>query len=165
MPNKSLAEIEEEQIEAEKPPKKKRKWLLPIIIIAVIAIAGGIGAFIFFTKPGDDNVATKETKKVEEGAMFALEPFVVNLADPAGMRFLRTVTYLELADPAITETAMARTPQIRNAIIMILTVKTPVEVIIPEGKMQLKNEIKTAVNEILGENAVRDVFLTDFVIQ
>jgi flagellar FliL protein len=165
MVDEKKKKLEGEEEQTEEPPKKKRKGLLLIIIIAVIAIAGGIGAFIFFSKPGEDKVTIKETKKVEEGVMFALEPFIVNLTDPAGVRFLRVSMYLELTGPAIAEKAKARTPQIRDAIITLLTVKTPGELIHPEGKLQLKDEINIRINQVLGENAVRDVFLTDFVMQ
>lgn len=151
--------------EGQEPKKKKGKNLLLIIIIVVVAIAGGIGAFVFFSKPGEDKVATKETKKVEDVVMFALEPFVVNLTDPRGAKFLRVALYLELAGPAVAEMAKARTPQIRDAVITLLTAKTSEELIHPEGKLQLKDEINIRVNQILGENAVRDVFLTDFVMQ
>jgi flagellar FliL protein len=165
MVDEKKKKLEGEEEQTEEPRKKKGKGLLLIIIIAVVAIAGGIGAFVFFSKPGEDKAAIKETKKVEEGVMFALEPFTVNLTDPRGARFLRVALYLELAGPAVAEMAKARTPQIRDAIITLLTAKTSEELIHPEGKLQLKDEINIRINQILGENAVRDVFLTDFVMQ
>jgi len=157
--------IEKEDVQEKEMPKKKGKNLLLIIVIAVVATAGGIGAFVFFSKHGEDKVATKETKQVEIGAMFALEPFVVNLSDPAGARFLKVSLHLELSGPAVAEMAKARTPQIRDAVITLLTSKTSGELIHPEGKLQLKDEINIRINQVLGENAVRDVYLTDFVMQ
>lgn len=156
--------IEKEDVQEEKPSNKKGKNLLLIIIIAVVAIVGGIIAYVILLKPAEDKVAIKEEKKVEV-VMFAMEPFVVNLTDPARVRFLRVSLYLELAGPAVAEKAKARTPQIRDAIITLLTAKTHGELIHPEGKLQLKDEINIRINQILGENAVRDVFLTDFVMQ
>ncbi len=163
-----MVDEKEEKLEGEeegqKPKKKKGKNLILIIIIAVAVIAGGAGAFLFFTKSGD-KAEKKEEKKVEEGVTFALEPFVVNLSDPTGTRFLKVSLQLELAGPAVMEKAKTKTPQIRDAIITLLTSKTSDALISPEGKLQLKDEINIRINQVLGENSVKNVYLTDFVMQ
>jgi flagellar FliL protein len=153
-----------EEGQAEEPKKKKGKGLLLIIIIAVVAIATGAGLYFFvFSKSGDK--PKKEGAKVEEGVTFALDPFVVNLSDPTGTRFLKVSLQLELAGPAVSEKAKTKTPQMRDAIISLLTSKTSDALISPEGKLQLKDEINLRVNQILGENSVKNVYLTDFVMQ
>ncbi len=150
--------------EGQETKKKKGKNLILIIIIAVAVIAGGAGAFFFFTKYGD-KADKKEAAKAEEGVTFALEPFVVNLSDPAGTRFLKLSLQLELAGPAVMEKAKTKSPQIRDAIITLLTAKTSDALISPEGKLQLKDEINIRINQILGESSVKNVYLTDFVMQ
>lgn len=160
-------EKKEEKLEGEEEqaPKKKGKNFILIIIIAVAVIAGGAGAFFFFTKSGSEKAQKKGETKAEEGVTFALEPFIVNLSDPSGTRFLKVSLQLELAGPTVVEKAKAKTPQIRDAIITLLTAKTSDALISPEGKLQLKDEINIRINQILGENSVKNVYLTDFVMQ
>jgi flagellar FliL protein len=164
-----MVDEKEEKLEGEEegqePKKKKGKNLILIIIIAVAVLAGGAGAFFFFTKSGGNKTQKAEETKAAEGVTFALEPFVVNLSDPSGTRFLKVSLQLELAGPAVAEKAKTKTPQMRDAIITLLTSKTSDALISPEGKLQLKDEINIRVNQILGENSVKNVYLTDFVMQ
>lgn len=164
-----MAEEKEEKLEGEQEEepkkKKKNKNLILIIIIAVAVIAVGGGAFFFFTKAKGAKPEVKADAKLDEGVMFALDPFVVNLSDQTGNRFLKISVQLELAGPLIMEKAKGKTPQIRDAIITLLTNKTSEALIAPEGKLQLKDEINIRGNQILGENSVKNVYLTDFVMQ
>ncbi len=164
-----MAEEKEEKLEGEEeqqaPKKKKSKNMLLIIIIAVAVVLGGGGAFFFISKAGGDKAHKKEEAKKDEGVMFALEPFVVNLSDQSGNRFLKVSMQLELAGPALAESAKKKTPQIRDAIITLLTSKTSDALMSPEGKLQLKDEINITANQILGNNSVKNVYLTEFVMQ
>ena len=164
-----MVDEKKEKLEGEKegqePKKKKGKNLILIIIIAVAVLAGGVGAFFFFTKSGGNKAQKTEETKAAEGVTFALEPFVVNLSDPTGTRFLKVSLQLELTGPAVMEKAKTKTPQIRDAIITLLTSKTSDALISPEGKLQLKDEINIRINQVLGENSVKNVYLTDFVMQ
>ncbi|MCL4490676.1 MAG: flagellar basal body-associated FliL family protein [Nitrospirae bacterium] len=165
-----MAEERDEKLggeeELQEPKKKRSKNMLLIIIIAAAVVVGGAGAFYFLTKSGGDksHKAKGEAKK-EDGVMFALDPFVVNLSDQSGNRFLKVSLQLELAGPAVMEGAKAKTPQIRDSIITLLTSKTSDALISPEGKLQLKDEINITANQILGNNSVKNVYLTEFVMQ
>ena len=97
--------------------------------------------------------------------MFALDPFVVNLGDQGATKFLKVSMQLELSSPAILESAKGKTPQIRDAVINLLTSKTSDSLMSPEGKLQLKDEINMMANQILGNNTVKNVYLTEFVMQ
>lgn len=163
--------------EGEEPKPKKNKNMILIIIIAVAVIAGGTGAFFFFTKSGskggaqgekghgaEESKDSKESKK-DEGVMVPLDPFVVNLSDQTGSRYLKVSLQLEVSGPLIVEKAKGRTAQLRDAIITLLTSKSSETLISPEGKLQLKDEINIMANQILGNNSVKNVYLTDFVMQ
>lgn len=165
MADEKNPKLEDEEGGEQAPKKKKGKGLILIIIIAVAVIAGGAGAFLFFTKSAGEKEAKKEAAKADDGVTFALEPFVVNLSDPTGSRFLKVSLQLELASPIVMEKAKSKSPQIRDAVITLLTAKTSDALISPEGKLQLKDEINIRINQILGENSVKNVYLTDFVMQ
>lgn len=164
-----MAEEKEEKLEGEEeqqaPKKKKSKSMMLIIIVVVAVVIGGGGAFFFISKSGGDKAHKKEEAKKDEGVMFALEPFVVNLSDQSGNRFLKVTLQMELAGPTLAESAKQKTPQIRDAIITLLTSKTSDALMSPEGKLQLKDEINITANQILGNNSVKNVYLTEFVMQ
>ena len=144
----------------------KGKGVILIIVIALAVLLCGGGAFLFFTKSGGDKAQKKGgvTAK-EESAMFSLDPFIVNLNDQGATRFLKVVMQLELSNKAALETAKAKTPQMRDAIISMLSNHTSADLMLPEGKLQLKDEINLMANQILGNNTVKNVYFTDFVMQ
>jgi len=153
--------------EIKKPKKKLGKGLIVIIIVVVAVLVGGGGAFFFLSKSGGDKGQKKEKEdaKKEERVMFVLDPFVDNLGDQGATKFLKVSMQLELSSPAILESAKGKTPQIRDAIINLLTSKTSDSLMSPEGKLQLKDEINMMGNQILGNNTVKNVYLTEFVMQ
>ncbi len=149
-----------------KPKKKKAKGLILIIVIAVAVLLGGGGAFLFFTKTGGAKALKKgEVTSKEESIMFPLDPFVVNLGDQGSTKFLKVSVQLELSNKAASEMAKAKIPQIRDAIINVLTGKTSDDLMLPEGKLQLKDDINLMTNQILGDNTVKNIYFTDFVMQ
>ncbi len=151
--------------EPKKSKKKKGKGLIVIIIVVVAVLVGGGGAFFFLSKSGGGKEQKKEEMKKDESVMLALDPFVVNLSDQGATKFLKVSMQLELSSPAILESAKGKTPQIRDAIINLLTSKTSDSLMSPEGKLQLKDEINMMANQILGNNTVKNVYLTEFVMQ
>lgn len=152
--------------ETKKPKKKMGKGLIVIIIVVVAVLAGGGGAFFFLSKSGDKaQKKEKEDVKKDESVMYALDPFVVNLSDQGATKFLKVSMQLELSNPLTLESAKGKTPQIRDAIINLLTSKTSDSLMSPEGKLQLKDEINMMANQILGNNTVKNVYLTEFVMQ
>lgn len=160
--------VENEATEtSEQAPKKKKGKLLIIIIAAVVLLAGGASAYFFlFAKKTDEGKgdSSKQTKEAS-GVNFSFEPFVVNLMDSAGTKYLKVSIQIELSDAKLMEKAKSRTPQLRDAIITLITNKTSEELITAEGKIMLKDEIKQRANQILGEGTVLNVYLTDFVMQ
>jgi len=156
---------QEKAAEDETGAKKGKKKMLLIIIIAVVAVALAAGGFFLVPKFMGGSKEKKEETKGEEGAMFSLEPFVVNLNDAGGPKFLKVSLQLELAGPALMEKAKQKSPQLRDAVITLLTSKSSESLYPPEGKLQLKDEINARMNQVLGANSVKNVYLTDFVMQ
>ncbi|NOY64543.1 MAG: flagellar basal body-associated FliL family protein [Nitrospirae bacterium] len=165
-----MAEEKEEVQKEEEKPKKKGKSKLIIIIVLVLVLAGGGGFFAytkFFANKGSAN--TEEVKKEEdlikeeEPMLFSLEPFVVNLSDRG--RFLKVTLKLELVDKRYEKLAEARVPQIRDAIITLISSKSAESISTPEGKFQLKDELLMRANSATGRDIFKNVYFTDFVMQ
>ena len=55
---------------------------------------------------------------------YPLDPFIVNLADPVGNRYLRVKLALDLGSPALQAEVEQRIPQLRDSILILLSSKT-----------------------------------------
>ena len=167
---------EEDKVEGEQEPKKKGSKKVIIILISVLVIflglAGG-GYFVWskYISPaiGLDEETSKAVKKAEPkdeiGTMFPLEPFIVNLADSSGKRFLKTTMELELSDEALAEEIKARLPQIKDSILLLLSSKNFNDIYTVHGKIKLREEIIIRVNTFIKHGIIRNVYFTEFVIQ
>lgn len=102
------------------------------------------------------------------GALVALNTFTVNLADPDAPRFLRT--NVQLVIDATEEEAKhleeEKVPVVRAraAVLELLTQQTSQVINTPEGKAELKKQIKKSTAKLL-HHKVTDVLFSDFVIQ
>lgn len=141
--------------------------LVPILI--AIIVLGGAGGGFWFWKQSTASAAGHEPPPAKEkpAAVLALEPFLVNLADPQASRFLRVTVRLLVEDGdfahefAGDEVHKAR---VRSAILEVLTTKTSDVLVTAEGKTALKEAIAKRSSEVL-KLEVTDVLFTDFVVQ
>jgi flagellar FliL protein len=93
------------------------------------------------------------------------EPFVVNLSDPAGNRYIRLTLDVEVISPEVIKELEAQNPRIRDAMIMLLSSKTYTELSTQAGKLRLKNEILDRINQLLGGPKITRAFFQDLVVQ
>ncbi|NOX25306.1 MAG: flagellar basal body-associated FliL family protein [Deltaproteobacteria bacterium] len=163
-----MADDAEKETDVQEEPKKKGKMLLFIIIGLILLLAGGgFFAYTKFFKP-KPVVSTKALKKTQEnkiGEMLDLDPFVVNLADPSGKRYLKLSITLELAPASSADKIKKYMPKIRDMVIMLLTNMTFDEVMTPEGKIRLRDELFARFNHMLRPNRIKNIYFTNFIIQ
>jgi flagellar FliL protein len=97
-----------------------------------------------------------------------LEPFLVNLADKDGARFLRVSLRIILAEAKeaeeVTKNEVQRT-RLRAGILDLLTTQTAQPLLTPEGKNALRAAIVKETSALLEPSHVVDVLFTDFVVQ
>ncbi len=172
-----MAENEERSDESpEEGPKTRKIW---IILIAGLILTGGAGVVLwrldFFPAPGSPASASAEPeservkaqeKMSEVKSTMNLESFLVNLADKEDVRFIKAQFQLGLAEE---DESLTKNPVIlaatRDSIISLLSSKTSDQIMTPQGKEQLRHEIRDRVNAILPKGLVREVFIVDFVVQ
>ena len=151
-----------------------KKWI--IIGAAVLVLgAGGYAAWNFLLAErslGKHNPQTEQTgqstaqaKDEKFGIIHELEPFIVNLLDKEGRRYLKTRIEFEVDNEDIKKELTRRTPQLRDAILMLLTSKSFEDISKPEGKLRLKTEIIVRINQILPRIGIRTLYFTEFVVQ
>jgi flagellar protein FliL len=139
-------------------PKKSKKPLIILALVAVVGVGGGVYAM---RRPAGDVVAPTR-------GLIAFDPFVVNLADPGGMRFVRVtmqiVTYDEKGAKEVTESALDM-KESRSAILEILSQQLAADLVKVEGKQALKKAIVDRLSKQIKETKVIDVFFSEFVVQ
>jgi flagellar protein FliL len=116
------------------------------------------------------------TPTPKPGQIYTIKDRIVNLADQKSKRYLKVSLALQFESPKVelpaeaAKTAWAeeiavKGPIIDDAVTGVLTTKTYEQVITPEGKEALKEEIREKANSQLGEDLIEKVYLTDFVVQ
>jgi len=147
----------------------KKKMLL-MVGVAVLVVAGG-GYYWQATSSSaavEAHEAESMTVSAKERGLVSFEPFVANLADPGGKRFVRATVQLVVGDAQMA-TEMTETPvlamQARAIILELLATQVADTLVTPQGKVALRQAIAERIAEALHEVEVVDVLFSDFVVQ
>jgi flagellar protein FliL len=155
---------------------------------AVGAVLAGAVAFAFIAGPFAQSPGVAEAKAVETpvvgrefGPMFQTKERVVNLADRDSRRYLKFEMALELAmedsgAPLKGEALKKKqtemigeltsiSPAIDDAITSILSSKTAADVVTPQGKVLLREELQKALGDLVAPKQITKVYFTQFIIQ
>jgi flagellar protein FliL len=159
---------ENEEIVQDVPPVKKRPIKKIIIIglsVLVVLGAGTFGTLYFLSHWGSGKkVATPEQRPLI-GNMWSIDPFVVNLADNQGERYLKVVMQFEVSDPMVSAQLEQLKPKLRDNVMDLLTAKSYAELMDSGGKQRLRDEIVLRLNSFLSKGGIVRVYFTEFVIQ
>lgn len=134
-------------------PRRRRRW--PRVVIAVVVLVAGAGLALWLLRgSGADDVP----EPPEPGAVLAVEPISVNLADG---HYLRLGIALQLTADAKEKPDPARALDLAIALYSGRDVE---EISGGDGRARLKEELAAEVADAY-EGAVMDVYLTSYVTQ
>lgn len=179
----AMSEAKTEAKEEDKVKKKSSK--LPIILVVIVVLAAGVGSFMFF-KSKDEEPMIDESLFYKQAL---LDTYIVNLM--SNKNFLKTTIYIEYnpfalerwvaekskaggghgggkADPfALPDALQAQKIVLTDAVIRVLSSKRAEELLTPEGKERLRDQLVSALNEALGavEPIIVAVKFGEFIIQ
>jgi len=145
--------------------RSKRGKMVVIVAAAVLimVLLAGVGVFVLKSKG-----KSKGPENNGPPASLPLGEFVVNLADPGAMRYLKTTIVLEVRGTIKSGgegEGGGADPKVRDAVIEVLSSKRMAELTAPGGKDQLRKDIMTAVNKRLEDAKVVDVYFNEFAMQ
>lgn len=152
---------EETVAATEAAPHKNKKMLLIGLALGFLVLAGINGVLVW-----DAKVVEHEQVVVEEqeGFMYSLDPFIVNLFDDREVRYLKVRLDVEVRD-STEEELERKVPNISDSLIALLSSKKYEEIGSLEGKARLREEILFRLNRVLGEGKAKQVYFTDFAVQ
>lgn len=170
------------EAKAAKSPSQKN----PLVALLLILNMAGLGTVAFFQykfmemeskrpdlakllkESGMDPELLEEeqpTESISKETLVDLATFTVNLAQGDGpRRYVRLNAVLKLSEKSEVSEVEARKPQIRDTIISILNAKRPEDILKRDGKLYLKQEIKSAINSFLIDGKIEDIFYVGFQI-
>jgi flagellar FliL protein len=169
---------------AKKPAAASQKNPLVAVLLILNMIAMGTVAFFQYKfmemeknrpdltqilkESGIDPVVKDESAvavEVSKESLVDLATFTVNLAQGDGpRRYVRLNAVLKMSTESQLTEVEARKPQIRDTVISILNSKRPEDILKRDGKLYLKEQIKSAINSFLIDGKVIDVFYIGFQI-
>ena len=164
----------EEGAQAQPEGAKQGKSKLPLILIVVLVlVGGGAGAAWYLgllSGGGHDAEAREEEHQQHEkapavGALLPLDPFIANLADEEGRRYLKATVQVEFFEAHVPGDFGARLPQMRDLLLTLLSSKLFEEIRTPQGKALLREEIINRMNRAIGKDLVKAVYFTEFIVQ
>lgn len=158
------------------PMKGSKRGLIKYGIIGVgvlVILSGGFFGWRVLSKKGAEDsshVSTASTTegdshKESAGHIVPLDSFVINLADPSEVRYLKITINLEVDKEETIDEAQTKMPQIRDALLMLLTSKTSNDMKDTGGKLKLQDEMVARVNSFIRTGKVKAVYFTEFVMQ
>ena len=161
--------------EKQKKPLKSFKILLiaGVGFLLLLILGGAIVSFLFSSSSSGDLSFMGKLKGMVSGwkkpggtasvTVYKMEPFLVNLADPGQLRYLKVTLHVETHKKG--EEFEERLPQSRDSVLTVLSTKNSRDIMTSEGKNALREEIKEKMNHLLTETKVRNIYFTEFVIQ
>ena len=147
--------------------------LIGVLMVLMMGMGGGL--FLMWNKlsiislQANANAGVQtgqgETGKQSLGPIYALDTFIVNLADKGGKRYLRVSIDLELGNPDMQVEIVNRLPQVRDSILMILPSKRFDDISSVDGKVALRDEILATINGFLTQGQITKIYFKEFVVQ
>lgn len=170
----------------EEPAPKKKGMLVPLIAGLVLAIAGGGGGFWAVTSGplaamfgNADNQAEEDGDGAEEDdyagddeegggyashvAFVPLDSVTISLAPGGSSRHLIFAAQLEVA-PEYSEEVGILTPRILDVLNSYLRVVSVDELSNPTSLARLRAQMLHRIQIVAGEGRVRDLLITEFVV-
>lgn len=134
---------------------------LPALLLAVLMVCSAMAGCKGKEADGSQTAA----QATDFGQIFDLETFVVNLGDQGGKRYLKTKIALEFSEEAVGKEMTTRLPQLRDMILLLLSSKTLDQIQDIDGKIALRNELVSRINQTLQQGRIQNLYFTEFVIQ
>lgn len=151
----------------EEPAKKRSKKPLLIGLLLAVVLGGG-GFYATFSGlilgSGEEHAEEDKAPGPLTGIAFVpLETIVVSLGPDSGSDHLRFTAQLEVADVAATDVTTL-TPRILDVVNSYLRAIDTASIEDPQAMARLRAQMLRRIQIVTGEGRVRDLLITEFVL-
>ena len=154
-------------------------WLLLSVAMGAAIASLGMGGFLYYlVRSGRLTAQAASVARAKSAApmptrLMALDPLLVNLADPGGASYLRLSLVLRVADAPAKKTEDTKADKndeeeadaVRDTALDVLGRQTSDSLLALDGKEQLKSELRRSLAQRNPNLKVTDLFFTDFLVQ
>jgi len=173
------------------PAKGGKMKLIPIIVLAVLIGAGGAVGALKLLGGSDSGSAAPEAAKTEETAPaenagpeaapeggeptagseaigpqnIEFKPFIVNLNDAGGKRYLKLSMSVEVDTEALGQEINSKMPMFRDTILLLLSSLSYDDISTLDGKMRLRSQMLNRINTQLTSGKIKNIYFAEFVVQ
>jgi flagellar FliL protein len=144
-----------------------KKTIGAVVVTALVAAGGGFWWSQSATAEAGGEHVEQKPVKLSQG-LVKFDPFVVNLADGGGARFLRANLQL-VVEPSEAADEIAHDSVkmlgLRSMLLELLAEQTAGALVTPEGKAAMKAAIISRAQDALGDWKIADVLFSEFVVQ
>lgn len=159
--------------EAMAAPRKSRSLLLVGLLIVLLAIASSVAVYFYLDARSGGSEATDVTEEQPTEPpvpiFVTVQPFTVNLQSDYGDRLLYVGLSLRVSDEQTSAFLDQHMPEVRSRLLMLFSGKNAEELIKPEGKIQLKQQILDLFDDPITTPqptlSIDDVLFSDFIVQ
>ncbi len=145
---------------------EKRKLSKPLIIVIILILLALTVVFGYLVLKGNVNITKLFNKNKNKEHTILLNEFVVNLkSDNNKKSYLKmqiALMYENKKDGVIIESNVNK---IRDIIINNLLGKTSTDIIDEDNIHNFKEKLKKDINLALNDDLIKDIYITDLVIQ
>jgi flagellar FliL protein len=164
----------EQKEEVGKGRNKKKLFIIAGAVVLVLLIGGGFGAWLLLKEKPVSEEAQDPVQQVpipalgqqsQIGPMVNIEEFIVNIISGDTAHYVKASLTVELTNEEVKLEVEQRMPQMRDAILLLISNKTYEELQDLQGKKQLKAELTSKINTFLQAGRVTSIYFTNFVVQ
>lgn len=147
------------------------KAILLGVVVALFAVIGGaFGSLITSGNAAEiiQNFSREEKEEPEERLTVPYEEFLVNLKPVTtnDKSFLRVEFAFSVADQQAEALLTEKGPLVRDTIISVLRSHTRETIFTEaEGNLVLKTDLLSALNQVLNGDVIKDIYITNIVMQ
>ncbi len=139
------------------PAQGSKKNRLVMIAAVITLLGSGGGGAWWYTQRDTDSAAEPAKAKTAPTlppVFVALDSFTVNLQPEAvGSQYLQIGITLKIAGQVMADKLKEQMPEVRSSLLLALSAKRASELLLPEGKIKLAQELLMAVMQILDPSA------------
>ena len=140
------------------------KWII-IGAVSLGIVAAAVGGGLYYFHGAETAKKKPQAPPPIIGTLWPMEPYIVNLRDNNGERYLKVVLQLEMSNPELLSELNLLKPKLRDSTLDLLSTRSYQELQEFSGKQKLREDIMIRLNSFLTSGKIVRIYFTDFVIQ